>query len=172
MARPTTGREFAFRRRSRLDGPVRPTAFIGMLALGLALGSMVLGHLILVPMLRAEPTLVDANLARALAEPLALRTAELALGACMVLAAVVHRWLRHRAGTTLALLAIGIAGVERFGLLPRLHVAWARVDLVAMRPQAKIAVAEQLSTIHHAALATLIVLLLAIAGLASLDREG
>lgn len=143
-----------------------------MLALGLALGSIVLGHLMLVPMLRADHALVDANLARALAEPLALRTAELGLAACVVLAAVAHRWLRHRAGTTLALLAVGIAGVERFGLLPRLHVAWARVDLVAMRPQAKIAMAEQLGTIQHAVLAALIVLLLAIAGLASLDREG
>jgi hypothetical protein len=142
-----------------------------MLALGLALGSIVLGHLILVPMLRGDTTLVDANLARALAEPLALRTAELGLAACVVLAAVTHRWLRHRAGTTLALLAVGIAGVERFALLPRMHVAWARVDLVAMRPQAKIVVAEQLGTIHHAALAALIVLLLAIAGLANLDRE-
>jgi hypothetical protein len=143
-----------------------------MLALGLALSSIVLGHLILVPTLRAEPTLVDANLARALAEPLALRTAELSLAACVVLAAVAHRWLRHRAGTTLALLAVGIAGVERLGLLPRLHVAWGRVDLVAMRPHAKLAVAEQLSTIHHAALAALLVVLLAIAGLASLDRQG
>jgi hypothetical protein len=143
-----------------------------MLALGLALGSIVLGHLILVPMLQADHALVDANLARALAEPLALRTAELVLAACVVLAAVTHRWLRHRAGTTLALLAVGIAGVERFGLLPRLQVAWARVDLVAMRPQAKIVVAEQLGTIHHAAIAALIVLLLAIAGLANLDREG
>lgn len=142
-----------------------------MLALGLALGSIVLGHLMLVPMLRADHALVDANLARALAEPLALRTAELVLAACVVLAAVAHRWLRHRAGTTLALLAVGIAGVERFGLLPRLHVAWARVDLVAMRPQAKIVVAEQLGTIQHAAIAALIVLLLAIAGLASLDRD-
>lgn len=143
-----------------------------MLALGLALGSIVLGHLILVPMLRADTTLVDANLARALTEPMALRTAELILAACVVLATVTHRWLRHRAGTTLALLAVGIAGVERFGLLPRLQVAWARVDLVAMRPHAKIVVAEQLGTIHHAALAALIVLLLAIAGLASLDRDG
>jgi hypothetical protein len=142
-----------------------------MLALGLALGSIVLGHSILVPTLRADTSLVDANLARALAEPLALRTAEVALGACMVLAAVAHRWLRHRAGTSLALLAVGVAGVERFGLLPRLHVAWSRVDLVAMRPQAKVAVAEQLSTIHHAAIATLIVLLLATAALASSNRS-
>ncbi len=141
-----------------------------MLALGLALGSMVLGHLILVPTLRGDTTLVDANLARALAEPLALRTAELALAACIALAAVTHRWLRHRAGTSLALLAVGVAGIERFGLLPRMHEAWGRVDLVAMRPQAKIAVAEQLSTIHHAAIATMIVLLLATAALASTDR--
>lgn len=149
---------------------MRPTALIGIVALGLALGSIVLGHLILVPTLRGEATLVDANLARALAEPLALRTAELTLAACVALAAVTHRWLGHRAGTSLALLAVGVAGVERFGVLPRLHLAWGRVDLVAMRPQAKLVVAEQLSSIHHAAIAAMIVLLLAIAALASSNR--
>jgi hypothetical protein len=146
---------------------VRPTALIGIVALGLALGSIVVGHLILVPTLQADTTLVDANLARALAEPLALRSAELALAACVALACVAQRWLRHRAGTTLALLAAGIAGVDRLGLLPRVHEAWGRVDLVAMRPQVRIEAAEQLSLIHEATLATSIVLLLAIAGFAS-----
>jgi hypothetical protein len=149
---------------------VRPTALIGILALGLALGSIVLGHLILVPALQGNTTLVDANLARALAEPLALRSAELVLASCVVLAAVARHWLRPRAGTTLALVAAGIAGADRLGLLPRVHEAWGRVDLVAMRPQARISAAEQLSLIHELTLASLVVVLLAIAGLASLRR--
>ncbi|WP_146155556.1 hypothetical protein [Enhygromyxa salina] len=150
---------------------MRLTALIGMLALGLALGSIVLGHLILVPALQADTTLVDANLARALAEPLALRTAELALAACVILTAVAQRWLRHGAGTTLALIATGIAGADRLGVLPRVHEAWGRVDLVAMRPQVRIEAAEQLSLVHEVTTASLVVILIAIAGLASVPRS-
>lgn len=139
------------------------------MALGLALGSIVLGHLLLVPMLEADTSLVDANLARALAQPLALRSAEVALAACVVLTAVARHWLRHRAGTTLGLLAVGIAAADRFGLLPRVHEAWGRVDLVAMRPRVRIEAAAQLSTIHEASLAALIVVLIALAALASVD---
>ncbi|KIG12734.1 hypothetical protein DB30_01092 [Enhygromyxa salina] len=142
-----------------------------MLALGLALGSIVLGHLLLVPGLQADTTLVDANLARALAQPLSLRTAELALAACVVLTAVAKHWLRHNAGTTLALLATGIAAIDRLGVLPRAHEAWSRVDLVAMRPQARIDGAEQLWMVHEATLAALTVVLIALAGFASLDKR-
>lgn len=147
---------------------MRATAFIGICSLGLALGAIVLGHLILVPSLQADTSLVDANLARALAEPLALRTSELALAACVVLAGVAHRWLRHRAGTSLALVAVGITGADRLGLLPRMHDAWGRVDLVAMRPLPRVAAAEQLSLIHQASVGAVVVVLLAIAGLACL----
>lgn len=150
--------------------PVRPTALIGMLTLGLALGSIVLGHLLLAPQLRGDTLLVDANLARALAEPLVMRTAELVLAACLVLAAVAGKWLGHRAGSSLGLLAVGLAGLDRFVLLPRLHEAWARVDLVAMRPQPRVIAAEQLSLVHEAALAAMLVVILAVAALASLDR--
>lgn len=142
-----------------------------MLALGLALGSIVLGHMMLVPALQGDTTLVDANLARALAQPLSLRTAELALAACVVLAAVAKHWLRHNAATTLALLAAGIAGADRLGILPRAHEASSRVDLVAMRPQVRIEAAEQLWMIHEATLAALVVVLIAMAGFASLERS-
>lgn len=151
---------------------VRATALIGILALGLALGSLILGHLILVPALEANTSLVDANLARALAEPLALRCAELVLLACVVLAGVARGWLRVRAGTTLALLAAGIAGADRLGLLPRMQAAWGRVDLVAMRPYVRVEDAQQLTLIHHSAVAALLLVLLALAGLASLERKG
>lgn len=150
---------------------VRPTALLGMLVLGLALGSIVLGHLLLAPQLRGDTTLVDANLARALAEPLVLRTGEVLLAACLVLAAVAGSWLGHRAGTSLGLLSLGLAAADRFVLLPRLHEAWARVDLVAMRPLPRVTAAEQLTLAHEAVLAAMLIALLATAGLASLDRS-
>jgi hypothetical protein len=145
--------------------------FIGILALGLALGSIVLGHLIVVPTLQANTNLVDANLARALAEPLALRSAELCLAAAVIVAVIARAWLRHHAGTTLGLLAAGAAALDRFVILPRVHEAWARVDLVARRPAARLEAAEQLSHIHEAALAVLTLVLVALAVLASWKRE-
>ncbi len=150
---------------------MRPAVLIGILALGLALGSIVLGHLIVVPAMQADTSLVDANLARALSEPLALRTAELCLAASVVVVAVARAWLRHHAGTTLGLLAAGLAATDRVVILPRVHEAWARVDLVARRPVARLDAAEELSTIHDGAVAALVVVLIAIAVLASWKRE-
>lgn len=149
---------------------MRPATLIGILALGLALGSIVLGHAILIPSLQADTSLVDANLARALGEPLALRSAELCLAAAVVVALVARAWLRHHAGTTLGLLAVGLAAIDRFVILPRAHDAWARVDLVAMRPAARLEAAEQLSTIHEAAVAATALVLIAVAVLASWKR--
>ncbi|HLT39848.1 MAG TPA: hypothetical protein VK034_26385 [Enhygromyxa sp.] len=149
---------------------MRPAVLIGILALGLALGSIVLGHVIVIPTLQANTTLVDANLARALGEPLALRSAELCLIATVLVAAVARAWLRHHAGTTLGLLAAGLAATDRFVLLPRVHEAWARVDLVAMRPAARIETAEQLSRVHELAVAAIAITIVAIAVLASWKR--
>jgi hypothetical protein len=150
---------------------VRPAVLIGILALGLALGSIVLGHVIVIPTLQADTSLVDANLTRALGEPLALRTAELCLIATVVLAATARPWLRHHAGTTLGLLAAGLAATDRLVILPRVHEAWARVDLVAMRPAARIETAERLSTIHELAVTVIALVLIAVAVLASWKRE-
>lgn len=150
---------------------MRPAVLIGILALGLALGSIVLGHAIVVPTLQANTDLVDANLARALAQPLALRSTELCLGSTVLLALIARAWLRHHAGTTLALLAVGLAALDRFVILPRVHEAWTRVDLVAMRPAARVEAAEQLSTIHEAAVAALVLLFVGIAAFsAARDR--
>jgi hypothetical protein len=149
---------------------MRPAVLIGILALGLALGSIVLGHVIVVPMLQTDTSLVDANLARALGEPLALRCAEVCLAACLTLAVIARAWLRHHAGTTLGLLAVGLAATDRFVILPRVHDAWARVDLVAMRPAARIEAAEQLAMVHDVAVAALALVFVAIATLASWNR--
>lgn len=150
---------------------MRPAVLFGILALGLALGSIVLGHLIVVPALQGDTTLVDANLARALSEPIALRSAELGLVAAVILAAVARPWLRHHAGTTLGLAAVGLAAIDRLVILPRVHEAWARVDLVAMRPAPRIEAAEQLALVHEVAIAAMVLVLTALALLASWKRE-
>ena len=144
---------------------MRPSALIGMLALALALGAIVVGQALLVPLACSGTSLVDANLARALSEPLALRSGEVALGACVLLSAVAGPWLRHRAGTSLALLATGVAALDRLVILPRVHESWGRVDLVAMRPVDKLEVAAEISMIHDGALAVMVLLLVAFAAL-------
>ena len=138
---------------------------LGVTALGLALGAIVVGQLLLVPLVAGQTQLVDANLARALAEPLARRSAEVTLGACLVLAACVPRWLNHRLGTSLALIATGIAALDRLVVLPRVHAAWQRVDLVAMRPVERLAPARELTRMHHGALAAALIVLVAVIGL-------
>lgn len=150
---------------------MRPAVLFGILALGLALGSIVLGHLLVVPALQADTTLVDANLARALSEPIALRSAEFGLLAAVIVAAVARPWLRHHAATTLGLLAAGLAATDRFVILPRVHEAWARVDLVAMRPLARIDAAEQLTMVHQGCVAVIGLVLVGLAVLASWKRE-
>jgi hypothetical protein len=138
-----------------------------MLALALGLGAVVVGQAVLVPLAAGNTSLVDPNLARALSEPLALRAGEIALAACVVLSIVAGPWLRHKAGTTLALLSAGVAALDRLVLLPSVHDAWGRVDLVAARPVAKIELAEQASQIHHGALAVLVLLMVATAAMAT-----
>lgn len=154
-----------------LDALVRPAVLLGILALGLALGSIVLGHLLVVPAMQADTTLVDANLARALSEPIALRSAELGLMATVIVAAVARLWLRHHAATTLGLLAAGLAATDRFVILPRVHEGWARVDLVAMRPLDRIESAEQLTTVHQGCIAAIVLVLVGLAVLASWKRK-
>lgn len=143
----------------------------GIASLGLALGAILVGQLILVPLVAGNTALVDANLARALAEPLTLRAAELTIGATVILAALAQPWLRHRVASSLALLAAGIAACDRLVLLPELHGRWGRVDLVAMRPLDRIAEASQLSLVHHAALAVVLLLLLALSVIAALPAQ-
>ena len=150
---------------------VRPSVLIGHLALALALGAIVVGHLLLIPLLCANTALVDANLARALSEPLALRCGELVLAGCVLAALASKRWLAHRAGLTLSLVAVGVAAIDRLVLIPELHQAWGRVDLVAMRPLARIEVAEQLTLVHQASLGAMVVALVGLGALAAIDRK-
>ena len=141
----------------------RVACSLGILALAAAIGAMAVGELIVVPGLRGASDLVGPNLARSMTAPLHLRCAEIVFGAAIVLALAVPRWLGSRVATTVALLVIGCAAVERFVILPELYEAWSRVDLVAMRPVERVADAQALADrarwldYAHAALLALLV---------------
>jgi hypothetical protein len=143
---------------------VRPVALIGSLALSLALGAIVVGHLILLPQLHGAHVgaLIDPNLARALGEPLALRSSEILLASALVLAIVISKWMGQRLPGPIALATAGLAAADRLFILPRMHEAWARVDIVARRPVDHLVMAEQLGSIHLGMILAALVLLLAL----------
>lgn len=145
-------------------------ALLGTLALALALGSLVVGHFVLIPALAGDTSLIDANLARSLAEPLALECASVLLGACLVLACVVRPWLEQTLALSLGLIALALAGLDRVALLPRMQAAWSRVDLVAGRPLERVVEAERLQQIHEVALLVLALVLVGMAGVATWRR--
>lgn len=151
-------------------GPVRPTATLGTLALALALGSLVVGHLVLIPALAGDTSLIDANLARTLAEPLAIRCATLLGIACVVLAALVKPWLKQTLALSVSLVAVAIAALDRLALLPRMQAAWARVDLVAGRPVERVEEAQRLQQTHEIALVLLLIALVGLTVLATWRR--
>ncbi len=144
-------------------------ALLGTLALALALGSLVVGHFVLIPALGSN-ALIDANLARSLAEPLALRCASVVMVACAALALLVRPWLRHTLALSLGLIAVAIAGLDRVALLPRMQAAWSRVDLVAGRPVDRVVEAQQLQQLHEGALALLALVLVGMLVVASFPR--
>lgn len=145
-------------------------ALLGTLALALALGSLVVGHLLLIPALASDTSLIDANLARTLAEPLAIQCGTLLALACVVLAALAQPWLQHTLGLSLSLVAVAIAALDRLALLPRLQAAWSRVDLVAGRPIERVTEAQQLQQTHQIALMLLLIALVGVAVLATWKR--
>jgi hypothetical protein len=156
-------------------GSIRPVrslpALLGTLALALALGSLVVGHLLLIPALAADTSLIDANLARTLAEPLALRCGTLIVIACVVLAGLAQPWLKQTLGLSLSLVAVAIAALDRLALLPRLQAAWSRVDLVAGRPIERVTEAQNLQQTHEIALMLLLLALVGVAVLATWQRS-
>lgn len=145
----------------------RVACCLGILALAAAIGAMAVGELVVVPGLQGASDLIGPNLARSVTAPLHLRCAEIVFGAAVVLALAVPRWLGSRVATTVALLVIGCAAIERFVILPELYEAWSRVDLVAMRPAPRVADAQALAErarwldLGHA---TLLMILVGIAG--------
>jgi hypothetical protein len=143
---------------------------LGILALALALGSLIVGHLVLIPMLAGDTSLIDANLARTLAEPLAIRCATLLALACVALAVLAKPWIDNTVALSVSLIAVAIAALDRLALLPRVQAAWSRVDLVAGRPIERVEEAQQLQQTHEIALLLLLCALVALVVLATRAR--
>jgi hypothetical protein len=125
-----------------MSAPLR--AALAILALSTALGALVVGELVVVPML-GRTDLLDANLATAVSAPVHLRTAEIGVAAGLAVALAVPAWLRSRFATSVALLLLLGATARRVVLLPALYAAWARVDIVAGRPEARLHEARELA---------------------------
>jgi hypothetical protein len=135
---------------------------VGTLALGAVLAAGVAIGVVIAVLEHGEVA-VDANVGGALARPIVLRLAELAVAAGFVAA-----WAAHVGGhgprlRTLALL--GLLGHERLWLLPALYGAWERVDRVAEQPAAAVEVARALA-LQHGALGVAVLALLAACGVA------
>ena len=143
---------------------MRPFAVLGVIALSFALGSITLGHGLLVPLID-DAELVDPNLARTLATPLIERSSECLLAATIILAMISRRWVARRFAGPLALSIAGLAAMDRFIVLPRLGQAWSRVDRVALRPVEQLESALRLESIHEWCLVTALLLLLILIGL-------
>jgi len=141
-------------------------AFLGTLALCAAIGAVTVGYGVVLPTLEAQAHLVDANLGRALAEPIVMRLAEILVGASIVFALAAPRWLRTRLGTTLALALVMATTANRVLMAPAVYAAWARVDLVAGRPAERLARAQELAQDQLWLLASTLVLLLGLVWLA------
>jgi hypothetical protein len=144
---------------------VRVAAFVGQLAVSLALGALVVGYALTLPLLEQGSELVDPNLGKALGHGIALRLGLLILVASAITAVVARRWTQSSIGTTLALSGLVLAALDRVAILPRLYETWARVDLVAGRPAERLADASQLSHWHEGVCVVLALCLLAVAGL-------
>jgi hypothetical protein len=148
-----------------------PAACLGILAVATALAALVLGRFVVVPMLAHSHSLVDANLARSLAEPLHLRLAEIGLGAMLVAFVVVPRWTRSKVAAALAMVLVIGAAAWRAWLVPTLYAAYARVDLVAGRPAFRLQEVERLEDLESAAVSAMALLLVALA-FAALRLDG
>lgn len=141
---------------------MRFATFLGLVAVAIALGTLVVGRAVVVPALATHTELLDANLAKAIAGPVHLRLAEVVLAAHLMLAAFAQRLVGARWGTTVGLVLVSASAVHRFLLLPTLYEAWARADLVAGRPVARIVEAQQLELQETVLVGTMVVLQLGV----------
>lgn len=126
----------------------RIAAFVGILGLCAAAGALAVGELVVLPGLTDPHPLLDPNLAVSVAGPLHVRCAEITLAGSVVAAAGLLRGASRFAGPA-ALVAVGLAAFVRLSALPNLYGAWAKVDLVAARPLARVADAEALVQQAH-----------------------
>ena len=107
---------------------------LATLALALALGGVVAGQWIIFPAIDGSGPIADANLARALREPLELRLATITT----LLAVLASVCLLSRADGKLplsfTLVALTLLIINRTWILPSLHEVLQRVDLVSRLP--------------------------------------
>lgn len=115
-------------------GGMKPLSVLGLLACAAALGAQLVGRGVVLPELAAQSNLIDANLVATLSEPLHLRLAEVVLAAHLLVAASANRWLEAKWATSVALVLVGLSGLQRFVILPAMYGAWSMADLVASRP--------------------------------------
>ena len=111
-----------------------PAACLGLLVSAIAISAIGLGRFVVLPMMARAHALVDANLARSLAEPIHFRLAEITLAATLVAFVVLPRWTRSKLAGGLAMTLVVGAAAWRAVMLPALYVGWSKVDLVAGRP--------------------------------------
>lgn len=150
---------------------LRPAACLGLLVVATALAALVLGRFVVVPMLAHSHLLVDANLARSLAEPLHLRLAEITLGATLCAFVLVQRWTRSTLAGALAMVLVVGTASWRALLVPSLYAAYARVDLVAGRPLERLQELERLEDLEQAAVSAMALLFVAL-GWVALRHDG
>lgn len=113
---------------------MKPLSVLGLLACAAAMGAQLVGRVVVLPELAAQSNLIDANLIVSLSEPLHLRLAEVVLASHLLIAASAGRWLEARWATSVALVLVGLSGLQRFVILPAMYGAWGMADLVASRP--------------------------------------
>ena len=123
---------------------MKPLSVLGLLACAAAIGAQLVGRGIALPELAAQSNLIDANLVATLSEPLHLRLAEVVLAAHLLVAASAGRWLEAKWATSVALILVGLSGLQRFVILPSMYGAWSMADLVAARPIEHVLMGEKL----------------------------
>ena len=128
-----------------------PAGCMGLLVASIAAASIGVGRFVVLPMLVRAHALVDANLARTLAQPIHFRLAEITLAMTLVAFVLLPRWTRSRIAGALATMLVAGAAAWRAMLLPALYGAWSKVDLVAGRPVDRMQAATQLDGYEQAA---------------------
>lgn len=148
---------------------LRPAACLGLLVMATAIAAQLLARFVVLPMLARADALVDANLAKALAQPVHFRLAEITLAAALVAFVLLPRWTKSKIAGVLAMVLVTGTALWRAMLLPALYEAWARVDLVAGRPIDRLRAAEQLQGYEEATGLALAMLFIATAWVALRD---
>lgn len=143
-----------------------PAACLGLLVTSIAISAIGLGRFVVLPMMVRAHALVDANLARTLAQPIHFRLAEITLAATLVGFVVLPRWTRSRIASGLSVSLVLGAAAWRAAMLPALYAAWSKVDLVAGRPVDRMQAATALDGYEQAVSLALMFGLLATAWVA------